>query len=110
MQSNTRRGVIITLISAFLLERGLSPLSGPVWFVGVFLGVYVIARCCLRLSTSSAPAYFEDIFFGLAVCIGLGLFAWYADSQISIYTGKHGGPAVPAVIFALVDRFAAGDT
>jgi hypothetical protein len=109
MQSNTRRGVIITLVSAFLLEQGLKSLSGPVWFVGVFLGVYIIARLSLRQSTAKAPAYFEDISFGLAVCIGLGLLAWHADTQISIYTGKHGSPAIPAVVFAFADRLTSHD-
>lgn len=104
MVSNTSRGVIVTLVSAFVLEKALEPLKGPFWFVGVFLGVYIIAVFCFRSNNVQLTAYFEDALFKSAVCIGLGLLAWYADGQISMYTGKHGSPGIPAVIFALVDR------
>ncbi|MGI6620926.1 MAG: hypothetical protein ACOX35_05685 [Bacillota bacterium] len=104
MQSKARRGVIVTLVSAFVLEKALRSLQGPLWFTGVFLGVYIIAALCFRRDSAQLTAYFEDVFFKLAVCIGLGLLAWYADGQISIYTGKHGSPAIPAAVFALADR------
>ncbi len=108
MLSNTRNGVIITLAAALLAERVLAKLPRHLWFVSVFLVAYMAARFCLPSGTSPVPEYFEDMFFGLAVCIGLGVLAWHADAQISVYTGKHGGPAIPAFVFALVYTLTAG--
>ncbi len=105
MFSKKRNGVILTVVAAFLAERLLVDLPGPLWFAGVFLVVYMIARFAFSRDTEKVFAYFEDLFLGVGICLGLGILAWYADLQISVYSGKHGGPALPAVVLALVDTF-----
>lgn len=100
-----RNALILTAASSFIAEKLLAGFPKPLWFVGVFLIVYVIARFAFSRDTGKVFAYLEDLFLGMGVCLGLGILAWYADSQISLYSGKHGGPAVPAVVLALADVF-----
>ncbi|HHY17744.1 MAG TPA: hypothetical protein GX524_06670 [Firmicutes bacterium] len=102
MGSITRNGALMLLAVAFFAQRILSGLPGPFWFVSVFLTVYVMGRLFAGKGTMF-PAYFEDVFFGLLLCAGLGVFAWYLDGQMSVYTGKSGGPAVPAIVYAIID-------
>ncbi len=102
MHPKTRNGVIITLVTALLAEKIMAKLPGPVWFTGVFIIVYVVARVCFPREGSVVAAYFEDVFLGLLLCVGIGIMAWYLDGQISIYTGKSGSPAIPAFVFAVI--------
>ena len=80
MVSNTSRGVIVTLVSAFVLEKALEPLKGPFWFVGVFLGVYIIAVFCFRSNNVQLTAYFED-----------ALFSWRCASVLDYWLGTQTG-------------------
>lgn len=102
MITRNRNGVLIILAAAFLAEKVTGKLPRAIWFVSVFLTVYVVARVCFPREGSVVSTYFEDVFLGLILCFGFGIMAWYLDSQISIYTGKNGSPAIPAFVFAVI--------
>ncbi len=95
--------MLILLAIAFIAQKVFSKLPGPAWFVSVFLAVDIAGKFLLAGKDTLLPSYFEDMVFGFLLCSGLGALAWYLDAQISVYTGKAGGPAVPALLFAILN-------
>ncbi len=103
MMFNKIRGLAITFLAAFAAEKILIKLPRMFWYISVFLIVYTVGKLCLQRGTAYPSGYLEDLFSALRICFGLAVLAWYADLQISLYTGKHGGPAIPAVVLAVVN-------
>lgn len=103
MGSRNRSHVLILIAIAFIAQKVFSTLPGHAWFVSVFLTVDIAGKFLLAGKDALLPSYLEDMLLGLLLCAGLGALAWYLDAQISIYTGKAGGPAVPALVFAILD-------
>jgi len=91
------------IAAAFLAERVLNKLPQPAWFVLVFVLVYAVDNIH-RVVNKATPQYLDDILLEVTFCAALGALASYLDSQCSIYTGKHGGPAVPALVVVLMVR------
>ncbi|HHY69272.1 MAG TPA: hypothetical protein PLB36_06880 [Bacillota bacterium] len=105
MGSKTWVSVLILFMVAFAAQKVLSGVGDGVWFVSVFVVVYLLGKVILSGRNGLDTVYLEEIFFELVLCVALALMAWYLDGQISVYTGKSGGPAVPAVLFSLVEEF-----
>lgn len=98
-----------TIAAAFVAETVFKQVGQAGWFVLVFATVYAAENLPALLKKDS-PAYLEDILYGVAFYLASGLFAYYVDVHISVYTGKHAGPAVPALVVALLDRTFSGKT
>lgn len=97
-------GRLLKLLAAgFLAERVFSGLPLLARFPLVFLSV--LLGDSLRLKArSETPLYLEDVIGGVLLYAGAGLLCGWLDARLSLYTARHAGPAVPAVLFALIDR------
>ena len=94
---------LMVLVVAFLAQWWFSQFPGPLWFIAVFLLVGIAVRFLVSPKDGLMPSYLEDVVLSLVVCALLGALAWYLDTQISGYTGKAGGPAVPALVLGFTD-------
>ncbi len=91
------------LAAAVLAQRIFAGLSPAARFPLVFLSVAVADSLRFRSGTES-PIYLEDIITGILIYAGVGLFCWGLDYELSLYTGRHAGPVLPALVFAIIDR------
>jgi len=91
------------LAAAVLAERIFAGLGSAARFLLVFLSVLVAGSLRFRSGTES-PIYLEDVITGILIYAGVGLFCWGLDCELSLYTGRHAGPVLPALLFAVIDR------
>ncbi len=103
--SKTVLRVVILFVVAFAAEKLLSGIDEIGWYISVFVAVYVTGRVLFSHRGRVATAYLEDVLLGLFLCVGIASLAWYFDGQISVYSGKTGGPGVPAAVFSLIEEF-----
>jgi len=103
--SKTMLRIVALLMVALIVQRLLSGISEIGWYISVFIAVYLTGKILFSHKRKLATAYLEDVLLGFVLCIGIACLAWYFDGQISLYSGKTGGPGVPAVVFALIDEF-----
>jgi len=103
--SKTMLRIVALLIVALIVQKLLSGISEIGWYISVFVAVYLTGKILFLHRRKLATAYLEDVLLGFVLCIGIACLAWYFDGQISLYSGKTGGPGVPAVVFALIDEF-----
>ena len=92
------------LVAALVADKLLGGLHNALLqFVAVFLTVFVAEN--LRIATRADNVlYVEDMVTGVLKYAGVGLLCWWLDAALSLYTGRHGGPVLPAVLFAVIDR------
>jgi len=93
----------LLLGTSLLAERAFSSLPSKVWFVVVFLSVCGVKMLLRAVCQRNQPVYLEDILWELVVYLSLGLLAAFLDQEFWTYTGRHGGPAIPALILSFVD-------
>ena len=103
MGANIITKLLMILAVAFLAQWWFSQFPGPFWFIAVFLLVGIAVRFLISPKDGLMTSYLEDVVLSLVFCALLGALAWYIDTQISVYTGKAGGPAVPALVLGFTD-------
>lgn len=91
------------LAAAILADKVFAGLSISARFVLVFLAVLVADNVRLK-SEAGNVIYLEDVVAGVLKYAGLGLLCWWLDFELSLYTGRHADPVLPAVFFAAIDR------
>lgn len=91
------------LAAAILAQRLFAGLSLVARFPLIFLSVLVADSLRFRAGGES-PIYLEDVVTGILIYAGVGLFCWGLDHGLSLYTGRHAGPVIPALLFAVIDR------
>ena len=91
------------LAAAIFVDKVFAGLGVPARFVLVF--VAVLAADNLRLKAcAESVIYLEDIVAGILKYAGVGLLCWWLDFELSLYTGRHADPVLPAVLFAVIDK------
>lgn len=91
------------LVAAVVAEEVFSGLPLLARFPLVFLSV--LLGDLLRLKArSESPLYLEELIGGVLLYAGAGLLCGWIDAQMSLYTTRHAGPIVPALLFALIDK------
>jgi hypothetical protein len=70
----------------------------PLVFLSVLLGDM------LPKGKPEGPLYLEDVLTGALLYAGVGLLCWWFDAELSLHTGRHAGPVVPALLLAVIDR------
>lgn len=105
MGSRTFVGVFMLFVAAFAAQKVLCTVGDVAWFISVFIVVYLLGKILLPDRRGVDTVYLEEVFFELGLCVALALMAWYLDGQMTARTGRSGGPAVPAVLFSLVEKF-----
>ena len=92
------------LLAAVLTDKLLGGFSSALLrFVLVFVAVFVGDNIRIRTKADNV-LYVEDIVAGGLKYAGLGLLCWWLDFGLSLYTGRHAGPVLPAVLFAVLDK------
>ncbi len=91
------------LAVAVAAERVFAALPLVAKFPLVFLAVLLGDSLRFRRSGES-PLFLEDILSGVFLYAGTGFMLWGLDYVISLYTGRHAGPVVPALVLAVIDR------
>lgn len=91
--------VVTALATQVLAARVSENLVFPVVFAAVYAADQFVAA-----SPGRRQVYLEEVVSGLAFYALLGLLAQWADTQLSLYTGRHAGPLVPAIALAVFDR------
>lgn len=96
--------MIKLLVVAFVAERITAGFPSLARFLLVFLSALAADNLRAR-GSSESPLFLEDIFIGVLASAGAGLFSWWVDARLSLYTGRHAGAAVPAVLFAVLSGY-----
>jgi hypothetical protein len=89
------------LAMAAAAQKIFATLPPPAQFPLVFLASLLADSLRLRRGGES-PLYFEDVISGIFLFAGAGLLCWGMDYALSLYTARHAGPVLPAVLFAVV--------
>lgn len=84
-------------------HRVFAALPPAARFPLVFLSVLLADSLRLRRSDES-PIYLEDVVSGILLYGGVGLLCWGLDHWLSLYSGRHASPVVPAILLAVIDR------
>ncbi len=103
----SRRGAgrtFLLLVLAFVAERVTYGLPPSLWFATVFVAVFAFDNVGRVRSSADRPLFLDDIVLGLLLYAGFGYLSSLLDAMLFIYTGKHGSPAIPAALMALLDK------
>ena len=84
--------IVALLTVALIVQKLLSGINDIGWYISVFVAVYLTGKILFSHKRKLASAYLEDVLLGFVLCIGVACLAWYFDGQISLYSGKTGGP------------------
>lgn len=100
-------GLILRIVKlaliAMVTQRILLNYPRQIMYAGVFFAVYLGDSFFTRGNTG-AVQYFQDLFTASAGYVILGLAACFMDKQMYMHTGNLGGPVIPSLIVAIVDK------
>jgi len=95
--------IIKLLLAAAVADRVSASLPPVVRFPLVFLAV-LLADSLRPRHSGESPLYLEDVVSGILIYAGAGLLCWGFDHALSLYTGRHAGPVLPALVLAVIER------
>ncbi|HHY34752.1 MAG TPA: hypothetical protein GX510_03820 [Firmicutes bacterium] len=91
------RAVVVAGV-AFVSQALLKPLEPFPWFILTFLLVYLADSLALMLSDKDFVLYLEDLLSGAILVTVSAALGFVLDSLLTMYTSRHAGPAVPALV------------
>lgn len=98
---NWPRAAIVAGV-AFAFQALLKPLDPFLWFILTFLVVYLADSLALTLSDRDFVLYLEDMFSGAILVTVAAALGSVLDSFLAMYTSRHAGPAVPALVLMVM--------
>lgn len=96
--------MVLLFAVALAVEHAARGLSRASWFMLVFVAMFFADNLSRLSGRSDRPLFLEDVLTGVALYAGFGYFSSILDAVLSVQTGRHASPALPAVILAILDK------